>query len=119
MPKKILCDAGLLGKVSHVEMCCYYHMRCQWESSYNRRLPDIWIIEIVGPGARTMAPYDGLPHRRCGGLMELWNELWAIFAITYVRYSFGGLLELCIGPKELSSTGGNLCKKKMVNPILR
>ncbi|MBD0278932.1 MAG: Gfo/Idh/MocA family oxidoreductase, partial [Flavisolibacter sp.] len=25
--KKKVVDAGLLGKVSHVEMCCYYHMR--------------------------------------------------------------------------------------------
>nr|MBX2877970.1 Gfo/Idh/MocA family oxidoreductase [Saprospiraceae bacterium] len=25
--KKKIVDAGLLGKVSHVEMCCYYHMR--------------------------------------------------------------------------------------------
>ncbi len=25
--KKNIVDAGLLGKVSHVEMCCYYHMR--------------------------------------------------------------------------------------------
>ncbi len=25
--KKNIIDAGLLGKISHVEMCCYYHMR--------------------------------------------------------------------------------------------
>src|SRR5690606_36509789 len=25
--KERIVDAGLLGKVSHVEMCCYYHMR--------------------------------------------------------------------------------------------
>ena len=25
--KKNIVDAGLLGKVSHVEMCCYFHMR--------------------------------------------------------------------------------------------
>ncbi|HRN58501.1 MAG TPA: Gfo/Idh/MocA family oxidoreductase, partial [Agriterribacter sp.] len=25
--KKNIVDAGLLGKISHVEMCCYYHMR--------------------------------------------------------------------------------------------
>ena len=25
--KKKIIDAGLLGKVGHVEMCCYYHMR--------------------------------------------------------------------------------------------
>lgn len=25
--KKNIVDKGLLGKVSHVEMCCYYHMR--------------------------------------------------------------------------------------------
>ena len=30
--KKNIVDAGLLGKISHVEMCCYYHMR-QWQSS--------------------------------------------------------------------------------------
>ena len=28
--KKNIVDAGLLGKVSHVEMCCYYHMPRQW-----------------------------------------------------------------------------------------
>ena len=25
--KKNIVDAGLLGKISHVDMCCYYHMR--------------------------------------------------------------------------------------------
>ena len=25
--KKNIVDAGLLGKISHVELCCYYHMR--------------------------------------------------------------------------------------------
>src|SRR4030095_16202538 len=25
--KKNIVDAGLLGKISHVEMCCYFHMR--------------------------------------------------------------------------------------------
>src|SRR5687768_13751286 len=25
--KQKIVDAGLLGKISHVEMCCYYHMR--------------------------------------------------------------------------------------------
>ena len=25
--KKKIVDAGLLGKISHVEMCCYYHMK--------------------------------------------------------------------------------------------
>ncbi|MBD0285527.1 MAG: Gfo/Idh/MocA family oxidoreductase, partial [Flavisolibacter sp.] len=60
--KKKVVDAGLLGKVSHVEMCCYYHMRNNDNPSV-QPVPDFFDYEMwTGPAP--MRPFDGLPHIR-------------------------------------------------------
>jgi predicted dehydrogenase len=101
--KKNIVDAGLLGKISHVDMCCYYHMR------YNSNPPvesvpsyfdyDMW----TGPAP--LRPYDGLPHRRW------WR--------TFMEYGNGIVGDMCIHmfdavrwmlglgwPNTVYSTGG-------------
>src|SRR5690349_19111983 len=58
--KQKVVDAGLLGKVSHVEMCCYYHMRNDSNPPV-KPVPDFLNYEMwTGPAP--MRPYDGLPH---------------------------------------------------------
>ena len=42
--KKNIVDAGLLGKVSHVEMCCYLHMRNGSNPLWNQYLI-FWIMK--------------------------------------------------------------------------
>ena len=58
--KKNIVDAGLLGKVSHVEMCCYYPMRNNANPAI-QAVPDFLDYEMwTGPAP--LRPYDGIPH---------------------------------------------------------
>ncbi len=101
--KKNIIDAGLLGKISHVEMCCYYHMRNNGNPGVEP-VPDFFDYEMwTGPAP--LRPYDGLPHRRW------WR--------TFMEYGNGIMGDMCIHmldtvrwmldlgwPKRISSTGG-------------
>ena len=58
--KKRVIESGLLGKISHVEMCCYYHMRKNGNPPIEQ-VPDFLDYELwTGPAP--LRPYDGLPH---------------------------------------------------------
>lgn len=101
--KKNIVEAGLLGKVSHVEMCCYYHMRNNGNPPV-QQVPDYFDYEMwTGPAP--LRPYDGLPHIRW------WR--------TFMEYGNGIMGDMCIHmfdsvrwmlslgwPKRISSTGG-------------
>ncbi len=101
--KKNIVDAGLLGKISHVEMCCYYHMRNNGNPPV-QPVPDFFDYEMwTGPAP--MRPYDGLPHVRW------WR--------TFMEYGNGIMGDMCIHmfdtvrwmlqlgwPERISSTGG-------------
>ncbi len=101
--KKNIVDAGLLGKISHVEMCCYYHMRNNGNPPV-QPVPDFFDYEMwTGPAP--MRPYDGLPHVRW------WR--------TFMEYGNGIMGDMCIHmfdtvrwmlklgwPNPISSTGG-------------
>src|SRR5690606_33590451 len=53
--KKKIVDAGLLGKISHVEMCCYYPMRANGDPAVEP-VPDFFDYEMwTGPAP--MLPY--------------------------------------------------------------
>lgn len=107
--KKNIIDAGLLGKVSHVEMCCYYHMRHNGPLT-PQPVPDFLDYEMwTGPAP--MRPYDGLPHTRW------WR--------TFMEYGNGIMGDMCIHmfdtvrwmlklgwPKSISSTGGIYVQKE-------
>lgn len=101
--KKNIVDAGLLGKISHVEMFCYYHMRRNGNPAV-QPVPayfdyDMW----TGPAP--LRPFDGMPHR------GWWR--------TFMEYSNGIMGDMCVHmfdtvrwmlqlgwPKRISSTGG-------------
>ena len=101
--KKNIVDTGLLGKVSHVEMCCYYHMRNNGNPAVEP-VPDFLDYEMwTGPAP--LRPYDGLPHMRWWrAFMEYGNGIMGdmcIHMLDTVRWM------LNLGwPKRISSTGG-------------
>jgi predicted dehydrogenase len=106
--KKNVVDAGLLGKVSHVEMCCYYHMR-------NNSNPQVQPVPAfldyeMWTGPAPLRPYDGLPH------VGWWR--------AFMEYGNGIVGDMCIHmldavrwmlnlgwPKRISSTGGIYVEK--------
>ncbi|GAA4455307.1 Gfo/Idh/MocA family oxidoreductase [Nibrella saemangeumensis] len=107
--KKNVVDAGLLGKVSHVEMCCYLHMRANGNPAV-QPVPEFLDYEMwTGPAP--MRPYDGLPHIRW------WR--------TFNEYGNGIMGDMCVHmldtvrwmlglgwPKRITSTGGIYVQKE-------
>ncbi|HTE29171.1 MAG TPA: Gfo/Idh/MocA family oxidoreductase [Chryseolinea sp.] len=106
--KKNIVDAGLLGKVSHVEMCCYFPMRNNGNPPL-QAVPDFLDYEMwTGPAP--LRPYDGLPHIRW------WR--------TFMEYGNGIMGDMCVHmfdtvrwmlklgwPKSIVSTGGIYVQK--------
>ena len=107
--KKNVVDAGLLGKVSHVEMCCYYHMRNNGNPPIEK-VPEYFDYNMwTGPAP--LRPYDGIPHIRW------WR--------TFMEYGNGIMGDMCIHmfdtvrwmlrlgwPKRINSTGGIYVQKE-------
>ena len=106
--KKQIVDTGLLGKISHVEMCCYYHMRANGNPLLET-IPDYFDYEMwTGPAP--LRPYDGLPHR------SWWR--------TFMEYSNGIMGDMCVHmldtvrwmldlgwPNRITSSGGIYVQK--------
>ncbi|HOX57751.1 MAG TPA: Gfo/Idh/MocA family oxidoreductase [Candidatus Paceibacterota bacterium] len=101
--KKQVVDAGLLGKIGHVDMCCYFHMRANGNPPVEP-VPDFLDYEMwTGPAP--LRPYDGLPHVRW------WR--------TFMEYGNGIVGDMCVHmfdtvrwmlglgwPKRITSAGG-------------
>jgi len=101
--KKNIVDAGLLGKIHHVEICCYYHMRNESNPPL-QAIPDFFDYDMwTGPAP--LRPYDGLPHR------GWWR--------AFMEYGNGIMGDMCVHmfdtvrwmldlgwPTKISSTGG-------------
>jgi predicted dehydrogenase len=106
--KKNIVDTGLLGKISHVEMCCYFHMR-------NNGNPPVEPVPAfldyeMWTGPAPLRPYDGLPHIRWWrAFMEYGNGIMGdmcVHMLDTVRW----MLDLG-WPKRISSTGGIYVQK--------
>ncbi len=106
--KKNVVDAGLLGKVSHVEMCCYFPMR-NGSNPPEEPVPDFLDYEMwTGPAP--LRPYDGLPHIRWWrAFMEYGNGVtgdMCVHMLDTVRWM------LNLGwPTRISATGGIYVQK--------
>ena len=101
--KKQVVEAGLLGKIGHVDLCCYFHMRANGNPPVEP-VPDFLDYEMwTGPAP--LRPYDGLPHKRW------WR--------TFTEYGNGIVGDMCVHmldtarwmlglgwPKRVSSAGG-------------
>ncbi len=101
MKKKYL-DSGLIGRVHHVEMCCYYPMR---DTAQREPVPvpaSFDYEQWTGPAP--MLPYKGLPHRRWRAFREYGNGIVGDMCVHYfdaVRWL------LSLGwPERISSQGG-------------
>jgi predicted dehydrogenase len=106
--KRDIVDKGLLGKVAHVEMYCYYGMRNNGNPPV-QPVPEFFDYEMwTGPAP--MRPYDGLPHTRW------WR--------TFNEYGNGIMGDMCIHmfdtarwmldlgwPNRISSEGGIYVQK--------
>lgn len=106
--KKNIVDAGLLGNIRHVDMCCYFHMRANGNPPVEP-VPAFLDYEMwTGPAP--LRPYDGLPHIRW------WR--------TFQEYGNGIMGDMCVHmfdtvrwmlklgwPKQIMSTGGIYVQK--------
>jgi len=106
--KKQIIDAGLLGKIGHVDMCCYFHMRANGNPPVEP-VPDFLDYEMwTGPAP--LRPYDGIPHKRW------WR--------TFMEYGNGIMGDMCVHmldtarwmldlgwPRRISSAGGVFVQK--------
>lgn len=107
--QKNIIDAGLLGKISHVEMCCYYPMRST-KNPPVQEVPDFLDYEMwTGPAP--LRPYDGLPHRGWWrAFMEYGNGIvgdMCVHMLDAVRW------HLKLGwPTKVTSTGGIYVQKE-------
>jgi predicted dehydrogenase len=96
---------GKLGKVAHVDIYCYYHMRAR-ENPPDAQPPDNLDYEMwTGPAP--MRPYNSLVHpRRWRAFMEYGNGIigdMCIHMLDMVRWLLG------LGwPRRISSAGGIL-----------
>lgn len=107
--KERVIDKGLLGKISHVEMCCYYHMRKNGNPPLES-VPDFLDYEMwTGPAP--LRPYDSLPH----------GSWWR----TFMEYGNGITGDMCVHmfdtvrwllqlkwPKRVSASGGIYVQKE-------
>ncbi len=106
--KKQIVEAGLLGKIGHVDMCCYFPMRANGDPPVEP-VPDFLDYEMwTGPAP--LRPYDGLPHLRWWRtFMEYGNGIMGdmcVHMLDTVRWMLG------LGwPKRITSAGGIFVQK--------
>ena len=94
---------GKLGKISHVEICCYYHMRAKENPPDEPAPPNLDYEMWTGPAP--MRPYNKLVHpRRWRSFMEYGNGIvgdMCIHMLDMVRW----MMDLG-WPSSVASTGG-------------
>jgi len=111
--KKEIIDSGKLGKISHAEVCCYYHMR-------NRSHPDVIAVPEnlnydLWTGPAPMLPYRGILHRSWRAFMEYGNGIvgdMCVHMLDAVRW----MLDLG-WPLQVTSTGGIYVDKTSISNI--
>lgn len=101
-------NEGLLGKVAHVEICCYYHMRATTNPPDTD--PPEYLDYERWTGPAPMRPYNSLVHpRRWRSFMEYGNGIvgdMCIHMFDMVRW----MMDLG-WPRRISSEGGIFVQK--------
>ncbi len=106
--KRKIVDEGLLGKVSHVEMCCYYHMRGNITRD-PQPVPEHLDYEMwTGPAP--LRPYNGSVHRRWRAFMEYGNGIVGDMCV-HMFDATRWMLDLG-WPKKIYSSGGIYVQKE-------
>ncbi|HSF52655.1 MAG TPA: Gfo/Idh/MocA family oxidoreductase [Algoriphagus sp.] len=111
--KQEIIDSGRLGKISHAEVCCYYHMR-------NRSHPEVMPVPEnlnyeLWAGPAPMLPYRGILHRGWRAFMEYGNGIvgdMCVHMLDAVRW----MLDLG-WPVQVTSTGGIYVDKESISNI--
>ncbi len=107
--KQKVIEGGLLGKIAHVDMCCYHHMRANGNPPVEP-VPGHFDYEMwTGPAP--LRPFDGMPHKRW------WR--------TFMEYGNGIVGDMCVHmldtarwmlgigwPRRVSSSGGIFVQKE-------
>jgi predicted dehydrogenase len=106
--KRRVVEGGLLGKIGHVDVCCYYHMRANGNPPRSK-VPD-WFDYEMWTGPAPLRPFDKMPHLRWWRtFMEYGNGIvgdMCVHMFDMVRWMLG------LGwPKRIYSTGGILVQK--------
>lgn len=101
--KDRIIKAGLLGKVAHVEICCYYHMRSKENPPVET--PPAHLDFEMWTGPAPLLPYCSLIHpRKWRAFMEYSNGIvgdMCVHMLDMIRWA------LDLGwPKRISSSGG-------------
>ncbi len=107
--KRDIVDAGLLGKISHAEVYCYYHMRAS--ENPPDETPPAYLDYEMWTGPAPMRPYNRLCHpRKWRAFQEYGNGIMGdmcIHMLDTVRWQLG------LGwPTRISSQGGIYVDKK-------
>lgn len=106
--KKNIIETGMLGKIGHVDICCYFHMRANDDPPV-QPVP-AWFDYEMWTGPAPMRPYDKLPHVRW------WR--------TFMEYGNGIVGDMCVHmfdtvrwmlglswPRRVTSAGGIFVQK--------
>ena len=109
--KERVVDAGLLGDIGHIEVCCYYHMRANAQPPVTE--PPSYFDYEKWTGPAPMRPYTELVHPRS------WR--------AFMEYSNGIMGDMCVHmldmvrwmldlgwPKRISSSGGILVQTESI-----
>ena len=103
--KRQIVDAGLLGRVAHAEVCCYYHMRPGGHPPNTDPPAHLDYEKWIGPAPKV--PYNDMVHPRSWrAFREFGNGIvgdMCVHMLDLVRWQLG------LGwPKRVSSSGGIL-----------
>ncbi|MEX2566263.1 MAG: Gfo/Idh/MocA family oxidoreductase [Cyclobacteriaceae bacterium] len=106
--KKKFVDSGMLGKISHVDMCCYYHMRANGNPAVEA-VPDFFDYNMwTGPAP--LLPYTGLPHRRWWRTMMAYGNGITGDMCVHMFDTVRWMLDLG-WPKRIHASGGIYVQK--------
>ena len=106
--KRDVVDAGLLGNIGQVDLCCYYHMRDTAVREVEP-VPDFFDY-AAWTGPAPLLPYKGLPHRRWRSFQEYGNGIvgdMCVHMLDMTRWMLG------LGwPDLVASSGGIRVQKE-------
>ena len=100
--KEEIVDAGLLGTIGHVDLCCYYPMR-DTAVREEEAVPDFFDYD-AWTGPAPLLPFRGLPHRRWRSFQAYGNGIvgdMCVHMLDMTRWMLG------LGwPDRVHSSGG-------------
>lgn len=111
MEARDIIQEGKLGKIAHVELCCYYHMR--YRDDPPNTSPPSHLDYEMWTGPAPMRPYNPTVHpRRWRAFMEYSNGIMGDMCV-HMLDTARWMMDLG-WPKRISSTGGVYVQKNSI-----